>query len=271
MEFYSSLMRQTAWPRCSNVGYLAFLLILAFAEKTGIEHQVQVPAIIPWLIKNKYYKAQVQIYAYTAQEVGTKVMDELRTKVDAVVCVLGENSHLDHMEPWLEFAKETETEIAVCVSEKSVEFPVTVNDKVFNSMEDFMDEYLCEFIDLSAQSDDETERVGIDRLIEVLETNRWDGLEMQQQCFDEEVNEEPPVKLDLQKLTDFFNKFLTFSEGDNEQENEEAIDFEQVLTELQHVKQKCQELPDDQRREMAARVAMSFGAAAGIPETEFEE
>ncbi|KAM9962388.1 hypothetical protein ACTFIR_005296 [Dictyostelium discoideum] len=151
---------------------------------------------------------------------------------------------------------------------------------------------------------DEKVKYGIERLIEILESNMWPKMELKKNNslkkeIKEDDDEYPSIKNDkflqdsLKKVEGFFKKSATSSpstttstttENNNkdnkketkvktnglsieedkdevDNENDDSQVMENTFKELQSLREHMKNLPDEQRRDVAAKVAMMFASS----------
>ncbi|KAM9991547.1 hypothetical protein ACTFIZ_004939 [Dictyostelium cf. discoideum] len=192
-------------------------------------------------------------------------------------------------------------------------------NKSKNDMEDKIEEWcienLIEWVILDSNSHkeydirksdlteiDEKVKYGIERLIEILESNMWPKMELKKnyslkkEIKEDDDDEYPSIKNDkflqdsLKKVEGFFKKSATSppsssttqnNSKDNKKENkvktnglsieedQDEIDnenddsqvMENTFKELQSLREHMKNLPDEQRRDVAAKVAMMFASS----------
>jgi len=114
------------------------------------------------------------------------------------------------------------------------------------------------------------EKFGIDRIVEVLECNMWPSMVQKTESgrtkeITDSINQEKQSKtstvLDTQINTftkGLENFFASTMEEENDQEDESFSSFERTLSELSALRNSSKDLPDSERRELAAKVAETF-------------
>ncbi|KAN0007327.1 hypothetical protein ACTFIU_000526 [Dictyostelium citrinum] len=151
---------------------------------------------------------------------------------------------------------------------------------------------------------DEKVKYGIERLIEILESNMWPNMELKKnnslkkpqeknEIKEDDDDEYPSIKNDkflqdsLKKVEGFFKKSATSSQNNSntnnnnkeetkvktnglsieedqdeiDDENDDSVMMENTFKELQSIREHMKNLPDEQRRDMAAKIAMMFASS----------
>ncbi|KAJ3158514.1 hypothetical protein HDU86_002739 [Geranomyces michiganensis] len=258
--------------------------------------------VVPLTLTTKYYRADIAIWidsiATDIQSTPTDAeMDEWcrigAAVIDAFVFVYDQekpDSFLPLQNTWAKFIERVEPSIALCVANvassngrdvASTPSPLLAQHEEWCMEHDV--EYVNMRLPLSDNGNEEgdaieggfRERVGIERIVEALETNVWDGMEAirgaggavshAQDSFDAEVGEMTAEQAGAGLLSGAVPARLPAVPRFDESEDEEAggdIDddlFERSLRALQGLRDRGSTLPDDERRALAARIALSLG------------
>lgn len=114
------------------------------------------------------------------------------------------------------------------------------------------------------------EKFGIERIVEVLECNMWPSMIQKQPGSLTSKEEKTKTHVDPMKQPSLLDtqvgnfatdleKFLSNIMDEENDENDESFgSFERTLSGLSALKNSSQNLPDSQRRELAAKVAEAF-------------
>ncbi|KAI9199760.1 uncharacterized protein BJ171DRAFT_517680 [Polychytrium aggregatum] len=244
--------------------------------------------VVPWRLETKYYVADLQIWVdqidskQTLEEV-QQFCEAVGSAIDAIIYVFDKTDEaelgLSIIENWAHFVHEYEPNIALCVAFSSRR--TCDLDAPSSETEDWCIANGFEYIDmdLSPAEPDEfgyVEKVGLDRIVEALESNLWDGhrpkgtrpanrpasavpidpTELGNDDFGPFVQpnhevfdglEEMPTDEDISKVHE-----LLFGGADNDDSFERTL---QTLRNFHH----SETLDDKDRRAFAAKIALSFG------------
>ncbi|ORZ22270.1 hypothetical protein BCR42DRAFT_319798, partial [Absidia repens] len=231
--------------------------------------------IIPWTIDNKYYTASVDFWldepaidslketisAYSETDNGVGQV------VDAFIYVFKQPDDFGGIHQWSPFLENCEPAIRLSVTHEEAS---TSNDTYF---EDWCLENQFGYIDINQPpSDIPMDKSGYDLVVDELHTNMWDGLSRKDGKKTEvrlpdlklehdksigtekkKDDDELPTKEDIGKMHDQLF-------GDIDQDD----GLDRALQSLQAMREKGKDLPDEERRKMAAQVALSFAAQLGL-------
>jgi len=252
-----------------------------------------------WTIDNKYYSVQVSIHSFTSQH--TPHWIDIANQANAIIYVF----HKDRDESFEELKKavtmgQQNAEMRLCVA-MNQNPDCVISEKTFSLFEDFCIENALELIDLDQElihSEDEVikETFGIERVIEALSSHSWVGITVKnqpkpgQQKSGKDGLDDYISQKELDEMKDKIFGKMAPQEGkrqneknvNQEDENldddlEEQIDmdgaaaFDNALQMLSGLREQSKNLPDEERRKMAAKVALSFLAQMGLDDDEFDE
>jgi len=124
---------------------------------------------------------------------------------------------------------------------------------------------------------DEREKYGIERVLEALENNAWPNMQKKNILKQQPPQTQPPVSADtVQKapenkkestpedeLTTIQSPYIPTNFFEALSAPGEDFDFEKVLHTLKGLKDQAAQLPDQERRALAASVALSFAKLLG--------
>ncbi|KAI8142490.1 hypothetical protein BJV82DRAFT_144027 [Fennellomyces sp. T-0311] len=246
---------------------------------------------IPWTIDTKYYTAKVDFWLDQVdgdQDVIKGYADQnngIGQVVDAFVYVFrkDELSSFDGIKDWLPFLESCEPSIQLCVADGKQE------DDDLALIEDWCLDHQFEYVDLDQKTVEPLDKAGWDLAVDVLQTNLWDG--MSQKEPDSKKSNEP-----LLEDEEFYKELQMLSlekekdqPKDSTDANDDDIDFDmpsqseilrmqqqlfadidkedgldKAFETMQALREQGKDLPDDERRRLAAKVALSFAAQLGV-------
>ncbi|TPX51506.1 hypothetical protein SeMB42_g01086 [Synchytrium endobioticum] len=248
---------------------------------------------IPFRLDTRYYTVETSLWISC---LNTSLQDSsqwsvVAPAVDALIYVFDKSQpeSFHRIKPWSTFSSTHDPNIALCIA-------YSLHDSTDNvplgDCEDWCIENGFEFIDAddtgeSSVVDDPVEaaraKFGLDRVIEALESNMWDGLVRKTPPYmgPSSNNNSRPTPLpstirnnisttnpnDLASLySHVFNSFTTdLSNGDME----DNIDgFEVALHQLKTLREQSRMLSDNERTEFAAKVALAFDKHFGTDEND---
>ncbi|KAL0074529.1 hypothetical protein J3Q64DRAFT_1732466 [Phycomyces blakesleeanus] len=258
---------------------------------------------IPWTIDTKYYTANVDFWldeiapdtiekdikAYTEQSHG------ITEAIDAFVYVFRKDKPetFSSLRSWLPFLEKCDPSIRLCVG-KTEKNAQKTNSKETIDYEEWCLDNEFEYIDLDETTEDPLDKAGVELAVEVLKTNMWDGSTHKDtvgqkphkpeykddNALDEDDDEEEFYR-ELQKLnikhdrhdqSDETNDDLGLPNQDEinmmknqlfgDLDGEDGLD--KAFETLNAMREKGKDLPDAERRKLAAQVALSFAAQLGV-------
>ncbi|KAI8974989.1 hypothetical protein BDB01DRAFT_381084 [Pilobolus umbonatus] len=242
---------------------------------------------IPYPIDTKYYSADVE---YWIDEIAPKDQEEvvreyyenrstLSEAVDAFIFVFEKTKpeSFDTLKKWVPFLDAVDPNIRMCVVASS-KTPLT--DDKDGEIDDWCIAHNFDLVDMDETTDRVMDKVGIDLVVDILQTNLWDG--MVKKNGGGPVTDDDLVRvyatIELQELT--VNASVPFKEGDTLElpsrdeietmhsqlfgsiEEEDGLD--RAFEAIQSMREHAKTLPDDERRKIAAQVALSFAAQLGL-------
>ncbi|KAJ3046231.1 hypothetical protein HDV00_000043 [Rhizophlyctis rosea] len=254
---------------------------------------LQQPLVLSCTLDTKYYTAEIGFWVDSAkgvQETDLEEWKQLGNSVDGFIYVFDRNKPetFTDLRAWASFLSHVEPNVALCIANGPTPDHHSSSASVSGSIDEWEDWCVSngvEFIDIMQSAADQTtsddmlgeEQVGFDRIVEALESNMWDGLRRKQnpnrqrEVIGNDEDEDHDAAEEHHDLFDDIND-LPDSEAvrqTHEQifgrgtDDDEADGFERSLNALRGLREYGQNLPDIERRALAARVALSFGLELG--------
>ncbi|KAK5643712.1 hypothetical protein RI129_007557 [Pyrocoelia pectoralis] len=222
-----------------------------------------------WQIDTKYYTANVDIYGVTdAYDRTSKFNDN----VEALIIHMDSNkdSGLDDLEKWTSLENDCDPEIKLlicnyCNTETKVKKANAIEwclKRGYELIELYPNIAKCE------ANDDEIikEKVGVDRIIEALQTHMWSSLVMKsnRENVGNTCNEELGTALNSSQVKEGSScgSFLT---------NEGTDDFTELFSQLHMIQESMKALPISQRKQCAEQMVTAFWHAIGGDEEEISD
>uniref|UniRef100_A0A7M5WQ13 Uncharacterized protein n=2 Tax=Clytia hemisphaerica TaxID=252671 RepID=A0A7M5WQ13_9CNID len=212
-----------------------------------------------WHLKNKYFKADVNIYCCSREEF-LKNFLEFR-KLEAVLftfdaassdsfCEIEKTSHL--------FKEDESPELRMVWETSNKGLEDATKDKYFSWCLDHQFE-LIENMETGEEADEDSFGVkyGVDRIKEALRSHMWANHQMI----------EPDEKPKKPSTTTVHNEQQTMTEQ-NEDLFHDNESFEDLFNKLHVMKEQAQNLDGDARKDYAEKVAYAFMEALGIDDGE---
>ncbi|KAI7869746.1 hypothetical protein BDF14DRAFT_1780414 [Spinellus fusiger] len=238
---------------------------------------------IPWTIDTKYYTANVDFWIDTV--IADSVEKDIQaytneghgvTKaIDAFVYVFRKDKPetFQSLALWLSFLEVCEPSIRLCIGAGDT----TEKEKGTASIdyEEWCLDNEFEYIDREEVTEDPLDKAGVELAVEVLKTNMWDGsthketvLQAPQSMDHGLLQELHHLSLEQEKAADD-TSFPTDEEVQKMQrqlfedfDNEDG--FDTTFEAIKAMRDRGKDLPDEERRRLAASVAMSFASQMGI-------
>ncbi|ORZ02596.1 hypothetical protein BCR43DRAFT_481804 [Syncephalastrum racemosum] len=246
---------------------------------------------IPWTIKNKYYTAKVDYWLDQVTPSQTDVIagyadpnNSVGRVVDAFVYVFRKDQPetFEGVKAWTTFIENCSPSIQLCVS-------FGAGPDMEDSVEGWCVEHQFEYVDLEAKQQEELNKAGWGLALDALQANMWDGMSQNAQHQDT-IEQGNASDLDIELDSDLLkelgklrmeNSAEDDGEGDDltgmptKEEIEKmhaqlfgGIDDEdgldKTLETMQALREQGKNLPDAERRKLAAQVALSFSAQLGL-------
>ncbi|KAI7883952.1 hypothetical protein K492DRAFT_125696, partial [Lichtheimia hyalospora FSU 10163] len=240
---------------------------------------------IPWKITTKYYVASVDFWLdEMADDTDRKQVIEgyadpdngVGQVVDAFVYVFHKDNVSGGVKDWISFLDKYEPSIRLCAA-----LPFKQEKKQdFEDIEEFCLDHQFEYVDMDEKTVEPLDKAGWDLAVDILQTNLWDGMkehksthgEDDEQAADEELlrgytelqmlkleNEHDQGEPDMPSQSEINDmQKLLFNDLDKEDGLDKAFETMQALRE------QGKDLPDEERRKLAAKVALSFAAQLGV-------
>ncbi|PRP84910.1 hypothetical protein PROFUN_07564 [Planoprotostelium fungivorum] len=270
-----------------------FIALLNRDPGTQTEHS--------WHIDNRYYSVDLIIQVIGPQDKTRG--EELSNACGAIVLFFdGSEASFDRdVKPWGEYFERVEPSVGICIACKTTDQAPTGTEDLYSRFNSWSIDHGIEFVPsyLFDQEEEEeetlgVERIGLDRVVEALQSNTWPGMEYKTQSrptasrltetystqdtdiaaaitaavdgvqtpatltTSTEVDREAHLRMD-----DLLVAMEEPSEGSDSHEMKQLEAFERALRQLDQVRNRAQGLPDRERRELAAKVALSFLSEMG--------
>ncbi|KAI8647739.1 hypothetical protein BD408DRAFT_286 [Parasitella parasitica] len=242
---------------------------------------------IPYEIDTKYYTAKVDFWLDEIDRATEKETikaycekdTEISKVIDAFVFIFDKNepSTFDTAKEWLPFLNQAEPGIRLCIGNSSKE-PLTM--EVDAEINDWCLSNGFDYVDMDEKTDIPMDKVRMELALEIIQTNFWDGM------VKKNVNgiaEDEDLLREIRELKLAQEKDIT-SLSDNDEDVEDMptqdeikkmrhdlfadIDGEDGLDKafekIQAIREHGKSLSDEERRKMAAQVALSFAAQLGL-------
>ncbi|EPB82149.1 hypothetical protein HMPREF1544_11110 [Mucor circinelloides 1006PhL] len=243
---------------------------------------------IPYEIDTKYYTAKVDFWLDEIDKATEKETikaycekdTEISKVIDAFVFIFDKNepSSFNTVKEWAPFLDQAEPGIRLCIGTSSnqpldMEVDAEINDWCLSNSFDY--------VDMDEKTDIPMDKVRIDLALEIIQTNFWDGMVKKNAsgiAEDEDLlNEIRELKLaqdrDILKLGDEDDQDIEDMPTQHEIDKMRSelfgdIDGEDGLDKafeaIQAMREHGKNLSDEERRKMAAQVALSFAAQLGL-------
>ncbi|CAB4413486.1 unnamed protein product [Rhizophagus irregularis] len=259
---------------------------------------------IPWNINTKYYNAKVDFWideTLHKDHVNKEVIQGYENEengigkvVDAILFIFkkDEPTTFDDIKVFLPFIQQYDPAITLAIGTgKNVH---NIND---DSYEDWCLENGFEYVDMDTKKENIDERIGIERILEALQSNMWEGLTRVSQTASKSSNiddddchngliealSQAKLKVDEEQESlspqlhdhnsapfddndaEFFGDALPSQREIESMYNQIFCDFDdedgldKVIVRLNNLREKSKSLSDEERRKLAASVACSFG------------
>ncbi|CAG8595620.1 15980_t:CDS:2 [Cetraspora pellucida] len=263
---------------------------------------------VPWKIATKYYTAQVEFWidetvqkdladaevikGYENEESG------IGNVVDAILFVFRKDqpSTFDDIHVYLPFIRIYEPSIILAIGTGKIDANKSHEDE--DAFENWCLENGFEYVDAEEEEQENGERVGLNRILEALQSNMWEGMVREPLNDNDSHLEEhenyqelsiTQLKLDQKNAkndmmsplhdynsapfdnddVEFFKDVLPSQKEIESMYNHIFDDFDdedgldKVLTRLNSLRERGKTLSDKERRKLAASVACSFGLHVG--------
>lgn len=243
---------------------------------------------IPYEFDTKYYTAKVDFWideidraseqetikAYCEKE------SDVSKVIDAFVFIFdkADPSTFDTVKNWLPFLEQSEPGIKLCVG-RSAKEPLTMEQDA--EINDWCLSNGFDYVDMDETTETPMDKVGMDLSLEILQTNFWDGMVKKNTsgaAEDEELLREiQELKLQQQKdileLDGDEEGFLDDMPSENEISKmrdqlfggiDEDDGLDKAFEAIQSMREHGKNMSDEERRKMAAQVALSFAAQLGL-------
>ncbi|KAI8098164.1 uncharacterized protein B0P05DRAFT_520752 [Gilbertella persicaria] len=239
---------------------------------------------IPYQIDTKYYTAKVDFWIDeidTASEQETiKAYCEKETEIskviDAFVFMFDKNepSSFDTLKAWAPFLEQANPSIRMCIGTTSTtplsnEKDAEINDWCISNQFDY--------VDMDETAETPLDKVGNDLALDIIQTNLWDGMKKKHMEGAEEEEEllKEIQELSLQRNKDILDEDDDFSDMPSQNEIDKMRDelfgdidgedgLDKAFEAIQAMREQGKHLSDEERRKMAAKVALSFAAQLGL-------
>jgi len=275
--------------------------ILGCDDLPAATHSTELTDSFPWHIDTKYYTADVHLCAASAMIRIDGLPEGITT--DAVQALLllvnpAETNTLDKLEGWQEFVNEHSPEVRILVCENFTHPEGTGISR--QSSQEWCLRHGFELVELSPEQlsdteDDFPETTGVARIIQALHAHMWPNMSLKDKAFksraptgDSKILDQAMAAMSMtsepeqasgSKVTGASSKeeiidSLMESDlrlyeilGDDDGEN---LPFECMFEKLRRMKELAKDMPVDQRKIYAEKVAVAFWKALGGDEEEID-
>ncbi|XP_044255824.1 alpha- and gamma-adaptin-binding protein p34-like [Tribolium madens] len=207
-----------------------------------------------WTIDTKYYSAEVDVIGITEQYERSQTFND---NVEALVIHIDTNkeSGLKDLDTWTSLQEECDPEIKLLIANYCTSETKTTKAAAtewclkhgFELIELYPGSQICD-------QDIIEEKIGVERVIEALQTHTWTNLNMK--------NQENDVNKKNDSVVELCEEFLT---------SEAVDDFSDLFAQLNMMKESLQSLPMNQRKQCAEQVVTAFWRAIGGDEEEIAD
>ncbi|KAG1180364.1 hypothetical protein G6F70_001272 [Rhizopus microsporus] len=229
---------------------------------------------IPYKIDTKYYTANVTLWIDEVDQQETAKVysqkEEVTKAVDCFVFVMKETEHFESIKMWLPFLEQAEPNIRMCINYGSTK------EEEAAEMNDWCLSHAFDYVDMNeVKSDVQFDKVGIELALDIIQTNLWEGMVKKKKKKMTEQEEEQDLIREIQELQLYKEEEEEDMDLPSQSEIMEmqsklfgSIDEEDGLDKtfqmLQSMREHGKTLSDQERRKMAAQVALSFAAQLGL-------
>lgn len=244
---------------CSNTKPKSLIKLIT-KETTLNEESIDNGIIIqPWLIDTKYYTAQVNLIGLDEK---FKRTPEFISNIEALIIHMDSNktSGLQDLRKWDEIQTECDLDVKLLVANYC-----TDDTKVTRSAAmEWCLKRGFELIELYPTTSDQieeeiiVEKIGVERIIEALQTHAWSNLDMKSKSTSKPIKESAISGDKESKLI----------KGDDVLTEEGLDDFSELFSQLHMMKSNFQSLPTNQRKQCAEQMVTAFWKAIGGEEEE---
>lgn len=204
----------------------------------------------PWVIDTKYYTADITLVGISKTYERTQSFNET---VEALIVHMDTNKDtgLEELQEWETIEKECEPEVKIlltnyCNDDTKITRAKALDWCIRHSYE-LIELYPSQKIDISEQQDIIEEKLGVDRVIEALQTHVWSNL----------VMKDRNTSTNLPKMPDDATLFEKMQDADLND------DFTELFSQLHMMKESLQSLPNQQRKQCAEQMVTAFWRAIG--------
>ncbi|OUM69112.1 hypothetical protein PIROE2DRAFT_3005, partial [Piromyces sp. E2] len=163
----------------------------------------------------------------------------------------------EDIKKWNEIINDFDINVKLCVGKATDSKSETDKEKLekfYDDIDNWTLDNDFEYIDFENNEATEEGKNGVERVIEALETNMWENAVMKKgNDNDEEDDEDKKLMEEVEELRKKLFSKLDDDDG-----------FDNLITNLKNLKDIGQSLPDEARRDLAAKVALSFEMHFGL-------
>jgi len=273
-----------------------------------------------WELDNRYYSVTLSVNVLNSDK--QHEAQELSRSCGAVIIVFDgtEERFKKDVEPWSSFLEQVDPSVSLCMAAKTSEKPAEGLESLYSKYNSWCIDHGVEFVpshtfDSAQDSGEEetygVERIGVDRIVEALQSNVWPGMVYKSQSRPTESRtaenfgsedhdimaaltttlqsvqtapQEAPIpsqKNETSRDTEaharaaaLLRDLNELNDGENVEENSKEMkqleSFEKAMLQLDQMRVRAQGLPDSDRRDLAAKIAMSFLSEMGDSEEDDE-
>jgi len=229
------------------------------------------------IINTKYYSAEVEFWVHlhdNISEIGAGVEADVGETTDALLMLFTpqKSASWARVCEWSGFVEKYQPSTLLCVACHEVE--VDRSEYV-----EWCIDRQVEFVSLAETRPpdaDEREKYGEERVLEALQNNMWQNMQRKtgstpttEYTLEENPNTapnltaEPQITNQFHEEPEFKNNYLPLNFFESFTAPDGDFDFEQVVHTIKSLKEQASHLPDEERRALAASVALSFAKLLG--------
>ncbi|KAG2235558.1 hypothetical protein INT48_003121 [Thamnidium elegans] len=241
---------------------------------------------IPYEMKTKYYTAKVDFWLDEIETTAVKETvaayckeeTEISKVVDAFVFIFDKSKldTFDTIKDWVPFLDQSCPNIKLCIGTRTKE-PLTAEEDA--EIGDWCLNNGIDYVDMDETTETPMDKVGMELALEILQTHFWDGMVK----FNNGIARDEDLLREIQALELEKHKDILKLDGESDDDFDlpSAADVNKMRDELfgdididggldkafeamKSMRDHGQNLSDEERRKMAAEVALSFAAQLGL-------
>ncbi|KAI8390166.1 hypothetical protein BD560DRAFT_380119 [Blakeslea trispora] len=270
--------------KCSNQDFCQSLVDKRLKETEGD----YVGVCIPYEINTKYYTAKVDFWIdeidVTLEKETIKAYCEkegdISQVIDAFVFLFDKDKpeSFDTLLLWKPFLEQSNPSICLCIGTSAEK---TLNMEKDAEINDWCLSNGFDYVDMDETTDTPMDKVGTELALDILQTNLWDGMQKKKRNVSEHEEEEALLR-DIQALKLHHDLLANSDDEDDDYTDMPSLDeisqmreelfgdidgedgIDKAFEAIQAMRDQGKDLSDEERRKMAAKVALSFAAQLGL-------